>query len=196
MKGVAEMKNILRPALAILGILTVVTGVIYPLAVTGVAAAIFPRRAGGSLVEMNGRPVGSELIGQPFSGERYFWGRPSATTPVPYNAEASSGSNMGPANPAFLASVSDRVSALLKANPAAVGPVPADLLTASGSGLDPEISPEAAAWQTSRVASARHMGKARVQELVNENTRGRFLGVLGEPRVNVLKLNLALDSER
>jgi potassium-transporting ATPase KdpC subunit len=190
------MKSILRPALAILGILTVVTGVIYPLAVTGVAVAIFPWRAGGSLVEMNGRPVGSELIGQSFSGNRYFWGRPSATTPVPYNAEASSGSNMGPANPAFLASVSDRISVLLKSNPAAVGPVPTDLLTASGSGLDPDISPEAAAWQTSRVASARNMEKGRVQELVNENTRGRFLGVLGEPRVNVLKLNLALDSAR
>jgi len=181
------------PALRMLVVLSVLTGVAYPLLVTGVAQLVFPREANGSLIESGGKTVGSTLIGQPFSDPKYFWSRPSATSPQPYNAMASSGSNLGPRNPALADAVKDRVKALHDADPGNGAPVPVDLVTASASGLDPEISLAAAEYQLPRVARARAIPDEKLRALVAANTSGRTLGVLGEPRVNVLSLNLALD---
>jgi K+-transporting ATPase ATPase C chain len=184
----------IRPALLSLLVLTVITGLAYPALVTGLAQGIFPRQANGSMLEAGGKLTGSELIGQPFSHPKYFWSRPSATSPMPYNAGSSSGSNLGPLNPALTDSVRQRVQDLQNADKANTAPVPVDLVTTSASGLDPHISPAAAEYQLRRVAMARNLDESTVRELVAENTEGRQLGVLGEPRVNVLKLNLALDN--
>jgi K+-transporting ATPase ATPase C chain len=184
----------LKPALLMLALLTVVTGAAYPLLVTGVAQAVFPRQANGSLIERDGKVVGSELIGQPFTDPKYFWPRPSATGPVPYNAGASSGSNLGPTNPALEEAVKARIAALKAADPGNHAPIPVDLVTASGSGLDPHISPAAAEYQVARVARLRNLTPDAVRALVAKHTEGRQLSVLGEPRVNVLQLNLVLDS--
>ncbi|MBX9626546.1 MAG: potassium-transporting ATPase subunit KdpC [Gemmataceae bacterium] len=183
----------LRRAVVVLALLTVLTGGLYPLVVTVIARAAFPRQAAGSIIERDGQAVGSDLIGQPFSKPEYFWGRASGTSPVPYNAAASSGTNLGPTNPDLTKAVAERVDALRKADPD-LGPVPVDLVTASGSGLDPHISPAAAAVQVRRVARARGLSEDRVRELVARHTEGRQLGILGEPRVNVLRLNLDLDA--
>jgi K+-transporting ATPase ATPase C chain len=183
----------LRTSLAVLAALTLLTGVAYPLAVTLLARALAPHRAGGSLVTRDGRPVGSERVGQPFSKPEYFWGRLSATGPVPYNAAASSGSNFGPRHPDLVKNAQDRLDALRKYDPA-IGVVPVDLVTASGSGLDPHVSPAAAEVQVRRVAAARKLTEDRVRALVEAHTAPRQLGLLGEPRVNVLTLNLALDA--
>jgi K+-transporting ATPase ATPase C chain len=185
-----------RPALTMLIFFTVATGAIYPLVVTGVAHALFPGEANGSLVERDGKPLGSALIGQPFSDAAYFWGRPSATSPFPYNAAASGGSNLGTLNPALTDAVGARIAALRAADPGNTARIPVDLVTASASGLDPHISPAAAEYQVTRVAKARGMGPDRVRTLVAGATEGRQLGFLGEPRVNVLMLNLALDGKR
>ena len=187
------MLSHLRPALVSLGLLTVITGVVYPLIVTGIAQAAFPRQANGSLVQQGGKEVGSSLIGQPFADPRYFWGRGSATGPFGDNPGSSSGSNLGPTNPALLDAVKARIKALQDADPDNHAPIPVDLVTASGSGLDPHISPAAAEYQVGRVARARGKDEAEVRGLVAAHTEGRQLGVLGEPRVNVLALNLALD---
>jgi K+-transporting ATPase ATPase C chain len=183
----------LRPALTLFGLLTLLTGVAYPMLVTLLAQVMFHHQANGSVLERSGQPVGSELIGQAFDRPDYFWGRPSATTP-PYNAAASSGSNLGPTNPAWLDAIRDRVQAIRKAHPdQADKPVPVDLVTASASGLDPHISPAAAEYQVNRVADARGWTVEQVRQLVATHSEGRTLGVLGEPRVHVLRLNLALD---
>jgi len=184
-----------KEAFLMLVALTLVTGVVYPLLVSGIARAVFPAQAEGSLIERDGKVVGSALIGQPFSDPKYFWSRPSATSPMPYNAGASSGSNQGPLNPALADAVKGRIEALRSADPDNKGPVPIDLVTASGSGLDPHISPAAADYQVARVARARGIEPAKVRALVAEHTAGRQLGFLGEPRVNVLELNLALDAQ-
>jgi K+-transporting ATPase ATPase C chain len=186
------MKEQLRPALVVFTAFTLLTGLIYPLAMTGVLQAVFPHQADGSLIERDGRVIGSELIGQPFSGEGWFRGRPSATGPA-YNAAASSGSNLGPLSADLHAAFAERVAELRAAHPEQSGPVPVDLVTASGSGLDPHISPAAARYQVARVARERGLDPAAVQRLVEEHTEGRTFGLLGEPRVNVLLLNLALD---
>jgi len=183
-----------RPALTVFVILSVITGIVYPLVVTGVAQVGMPHRANGSLIERDGKAVGSVLIGQPFADPKHFWSRPSATSPYPYNASSSSGSNQGPTNPALTDAVTARVKALRDADPGNTAPVPADLVTASGSGLDPHISPAAAEFQVARVAKARNLDPQKVRALVADATEGRQLGFLGEPRVNVLKLNLALDA--
>jgi K+-transporting ATPase ATPase C chain len=184
----------LRPALVVFGLFTLLTGVLYPLIVTGVGQAAFPRQASGSLIQSGERTVGSRLLGQPFSSPRYFWSRPSATSPQPYNGAASSGSNQGPINPALESAVRDRIAALRAADPDYNLPVPIDLVTASASGLDPHISPAAAGYQVARVARARNMSEDDIRRLVSEATDGRTLGIWGEPRVNVLELNLALDA--
>src|SRR5262244_4592077 len=189
------MRAQLRPALVILVALTLVTGVAYPLLVTGVAQAVFPYQAQGSLITKDGKLVGSALIGQPFDDPKYFWGRPSATSPFPYNAASSSGSNQGPTNPALYDAVKGRVEALRAADPGNTAPVPVDLVTASGSGLDPHISPAAALYQVGRVARARNLSASDVEALVRQHTEGRQLGLLGGPRVHVLALNLALDGK-
>jgi len=186
--------TLLRPALTLLILLTVLTGLAYPLAVTGLAQLVFPAQANGSLLLKDGKPVGSALIGQRFFAPKYFWGRPSATLPQGYNGTGSSGSNLGPTNPALAEAAKQRIAALRSVDPGNTAPVPVDLVTASGSGLDPEISPAAAQYQLARVARARGLPLAEVQALVARCTRGRQLGVLGEPRVNVLELNLALDA--
>jgi K+-transporting ATPase ATPase C chain len=188
------MKTLIRPALMTLLIFTLLTGVIYPLVVTGIAQLVFPRQANGSLITANGKTVGSDLIGQQFDAPQYFWGRLSATGPYPYNAAASSGSNLGPTNPALLDAVKSRIAALKAVDPTNTQPIPVDLVTASGSGLDPNISVAAALFQVSRVAKIRGMTIAEVTALVNQYTQGRQFGFLGEPRVNVLDLNLALDA--
>ncbi|RUL69683.1 potassium-transporting ATPase subunit KdpC [Dyella choica] len=187
------MGRLIRNAASMLLVMTLITGIAYPLVATGVAQVLFPHQANGSLIERNGKPIGSELIGQTFDDPRYFWGRPSATTPQPYNGTGSNGSNLGPANTALRDAVQQRIDSLRKADPGNAAPVPADLVTASGSGLDPEISPAAAQYQVARVARVRHLDIALVQQLVAKYTQGRQLGLLGEPRVNVLQLNLALD---
>ncbi|MFG6449048.1 potassium-transporting ATPase subunit KdpC [Roseateles sp. BYS180W] len=188
------MKAQLRPALVFLLLLSIVTGLIYPLAVTGVAQALFPVQAQGSLILREGQAVGSELIGQHFSSPRYFWGRPSATAPMANNAAGSGGSNQGPLNPALAEAVQARIAALRAADPGNREPVPADLVNASASGLDPHISHAAAQYQAPRVARERGLALAQVQELIEANTEARDLRVLGEPRVHVLRLNLALDA--
>jgi K+-transporting ATPase ATPase C chain len=185
----------LRAALVVLAVMTVITGVLYPLLITSVAQAAFPRQANGSLIEQSGKVVGSELVGQPFDDPKYFWGRVSATSPA-YNGQSSTGSNLGPTNPALADEVKASLDALRKADPAAAPAVPVDLVTSSGSGLDPDISPAAAEYQVRRVARARGLDEARVRSVVAEHTTARQLGVLGEPRVNVLELNLALDAMR
>jgi K+-transporting ATPase ATPase C chain len=189
------MKSTLRPALVLFGALTLVVGVLYPLAVTGIGQVAFADKASGSLVLRDGKPVGSTLIGQSFSSPRYFWGRPSATGPMPNNASGSSGSNQGPLNPALVDAVKGRIVALREADPANTAPVPVDLVTASASGLDPEISVAAARYQAGRVAAARQLAPERVEALMSAHTVGRTLGLFGEARVNVLALNLALDAE-
>ena len=184
----------IRPAVVLFLVLTLLTGFLYPLVVTGAAQLLFPGRAAGSLVTRDGHAVGSRLIGQSFSDPKYFWSRPSATTPQPYNGTASTGSNLGALNPALLAAVKPRIAALRDADPGNRAAVPIDLVTASGSGLDPEISLAAADYLAARVARARGLAPERVQALIAQHTEGRLLGVLGEPRVNVLELNLALDA--
>ena len=190
------MSKLLRQSVMLLLVLTVITGVLYPLAATGLSQLVFPHQANGSLIVRDGKPVGSSLIGQSFTDPKYFWGRPSATSPHPYNAASSSGSNQGPTNPALADAVKQRIAALRAADPGNTAPVPVDLVTASASGLDPQISPAAAQYQIARVARLRHLNPAQVQSLVQRYTQGRQLGMLGEPRVNVLKLNLALDAVR
>jgi K+-transporting ATPase ATPase C chain len=186
--------NQLKPAVMMLVWLSLITGLAYPLLVTGIAQVIFPDQANGSLVVRGGKAVGSSLIGQPFDDPKYFWGRLSGTAPHAYNAGASSGSNLGPLNPNLHAATKARIDALREADPGNTAPVPVDLATASSSGLDPHISPAAALYQVPRVARARGMDPAQVRRLVEQHIEGRQLGVLGEPRVNVLRLNLALDS--
>jgi potassium-transporting ATPase KdpC subunit len=196
------MLRLIRPAIVVLVALTLITGVVYPLAMTGIAQMLFPRQAQGSLIERNGVVVGSELVGQVFESDKYFHGRPSATTApdpndstktvaAPYNAANSGGSNLGPSNKALVDRVQGDIDKLKQENPSAA--VPADLVTTSASGLDPHISPEAALFQVPRIAKARNLPEDRIRQLVADHTEGRFLGLLGEPRVNVLLLNLALD---
>ena len=193
------MRSQLRPALVALVIFTILTGLVYPLVVTGIAQVIFPWQANGSLIVRNGQAIGSELIGQPFDDPKYFWGRLSATSPTGYTAfnsdklTGSSGSNYGPLNPALVEAAQARIKALQEADPDNKAPIPVDLVTASGSGLDPHMSPAAAAYQVGRVARARGLSEATVRQMVAQHTEGRTLGLLGEPRVNVLALNLALD---
>ncbi|POA99376.1 potassium-transporting ATPase subunit C [Chromobacterium sinusclupearum] len=187
------MVKIIRPLLVIFGGLSLLTGLAYPLVTTGIAQAVFPAQANGSLIEKDGKAVGSRLIGQNFSGEQYFWGRPSATSPMPYNAGNSGGSNLGPTNKAQLDAVKGNVDNIRKAHPTQTGPVPVDLVTASGSGLDPEISVASAYYQVDRVAAARKLPATAVRKLVDDHIIGETFGLLGEPRVNVLELNLALD---
>ena len=182
-----------RPALVALAALTLITGLLYPLLITGLAQVLFPQQANGSLILIDGKPVGSSMIGQPFDAPKYFWGRPSATAPFPYNAAASSGSNLGPTNDALMKAVQARIDALKAADPDNPLPLPVDLVTASGSGLDPHISTASAAYQTRRVARVRGMEEGMIRQLVSQHTEGRQFGILGEPRVNVLTLNLALD---
>ena len=185
----------LKPAIILFVLLSVLTGVIYPLVVTGLAQLVFPTQANGSLMKDSaGKPTGSSLIGQPFSNPGYFWGRPSATAPFPYNAGASSGSNLGPTNPALIDAVKARIEALKAADPDNKAPIPVDLITASGSGLDPHISPAAADYQINRVAKTRNMKPEILRSLIDANTESRQWGFLGEPRINVLTLNLALDA--
>ena len=186
--------NELRPALVVFGLLSLLTGIAYPLVVTGIGQAAFHEQVNGSILQSGARAVGSRLLGQPFSDPKYFWSRPSATGPQPYNGAVSSGSNQGPINPALEAAVRDRIAALRAADPSNTAPVPVDLVTASGSGLDPHISPAAAEYQVPRVARTRRMTEADVRKLVAAATDGRTFGILGEPRVNVLRLNLALDA--
>ena len=196
------MLRLIRPTIVVLVALTLITGLVYPLAMTGIAQVLFPRQAQGSLIERNGVVVGSELVGQVFESDKYFHGRPSATTapdpndstktvPAPYNAANSGGSNLGPSNKALVDRVQGDIDKLKQENPSAA--VPADLVTTSASGLDPHISPEAALFQVPRIAKARNLPEDRIRQLVADYTEGRFLGLLGEPRVNVLLLNLALD---
>jgi K+-transporting ATPase ATPase C chain len=189
------MRAQLRPALVILVLMTLITGVGYPLVVTGIAQTLFRVQANGSLIVKDGKPVGSTLIGQPFDDPKYFWSRPSATSPFADNAASSSGSNLSPTNADLVKAVQGRVDALRAADPGNDASVPVDLVTASGSGLDPHISPAAALYQVRRVAKARKLDPEAVRQLVERHTEGRFLGFLGEPRVNVLTLNLALDGK-
>ena len=190
------MKTTFRPALSLFVFLTLLTGLAYPLLVTGMAQWFFPEQAAGSLIKHDGQWIGSHLIGQSFNDPKYFWGRPSATAPMPYNAAGSGGSNLGPLNPALVETVKARVAALRAADPANRAPVPADLVTASGSGLDPHISPAAAAYQIDRVSRRRGLAPEQLRALVDQYTEGRQWGIFGEARVNVLELNLALDQYR
>jgi potassium-transporting ATPase KdpC subunit len=198
------MLRLIRPAIVVLVALTVITGLVYPLAMTGIAQLLFPHQAQGSLIERNGMVVGSELVGQVFESDKYFHGRPSATSapdpndstktvPAPYNAANSGGSNLGPSNKALIDRVQGDIDKLKQENPSM--PIPADLVTTSASGLDPHISPEAALFQVPRIAKTRNLPEDRIRQLVADHTEGRFFGLLGEPRVNVLLLNLALDQQ-
>ena len=187
------MTSHFRPAVVIFGALTILCGVLYPLAVSGVAATVFPSQAAGSLVEVDGKTVGSSLIGQSFTSPRYFWGRPSGTGPMPNNGAGSSGTNLGPTNAALIDAVKGRIEALKAADPGNTQPIPVDLVTASASGLDPDISPAAARYQAARVAAARQFNTNQVLALIEQHTRPQYFGFFGEPRVNVLALNLALD---
>ncbi|HTP73858.1 MAG TPA: potassium-transporting ATPase subunit KdpC [Burkholderiaceae bacterium] len=188
------MKTLVRPAVTLFVLLSVITGLLYPLLVTGLAKAVFPRQAAGSLVrDAQGQVIGSSLIGQNFSDPKYFWGRPSATSPMPYNAANSGGSNQGPLNPALIDAVKGRIEALKAADPNNAAPIPVDLVTASASGLDPHISVAAALYQSGRVARVRGLSEDAMRKLIADHTEGKLLGVIGEPRVNVLELNLALD---
>ena len=187
------MKTLIRPAVTLFVLLSVITGLIYPLLVTGIGQALFPEQAAGSLIERDGKLIGSQLIGQNFTDPKYFWSRPSATAPQPYNAAASGGSNLGPLNPALKEAVKARAQALRAANPGNTQPIPVDLVTASASGLDPHISPAAADYQIARVARTRGLAPEIVRKLVAAWTEDRQGGIFGEPRVNVLELNLALD---
>jgi K+-transporting ATPase ATPase C chain len=189
------MSSIIRPALVMFGALSLLCGVLYPAAVTGIGRVAFTHQVDGSLLETGGRTVGSMLIGQPFSSPRYFWGRPSATSPMANNAAGSSGSNQGPTNPALLDAVKARVAALKQADPGNRAPIPVDLVTASASGVDPEISIAAAEYQAARVAAARNLPEGKVRALIAAQREAPALGILGEPRVNVLALNLALDGK-
>ncbi len=189
------MKTLLRPAITLFILLSLVTGIVYPFVVTGIARVVFAEQATGSLILKDGKAVGSALIGQNFTDPKYFWGRPSATGPYPYNATASSGSNQGPLNPALVDAVKARIDALRAADPGNAKPVPADLVTASASGLDPHISPDAAEYQAARVAKARGLPQSKVTALIDQHTEGRQWGLFGEPCINVLKLNRALDNE-
>ena len=189
------MKTTLRASLVLFLALTLLTGVAYPLLVTGLGQALFPAQAAGSLLIRDGRPIGSALIGQHFAEPRYVWSRPSATAPMPNNAQASGGSNLGPSNPALLQAVEARVAALRAADPGNTSPIPVDLVTASASGLDPEISLAGARYQAARVARARGLSEADVLALIDRHAQGRWFGFLGEPRVNVLALNLTLDAQ-
>jgi K+-transporting ATPase ATPase C chain len=188
-----DMRSQFRPAIVSIAIFTLLMGIIYPLLITGIAQVIFPHQANGSLVVQNGQAVGSDLIGQSFDDPHYFWGRLSATSPYPYNAASSTGSNLGPTNPALTDEVKARIAALKVADPTNNSPIPVDLVTSSGSGLDPNISVAAALYQVPRVAKARGLSEQVVRNLVDRFTQGRQFGLLGEPRVNVLELNLALD---
>ena len=188
------MKTLLRPAVSLFVLLTAVTGIVYPLVVTGIAKVAFPEASGGSLIVKDGKPVGSRLIGQNFTDPKYFWGRPSATSPQPYNASASGGSNQGPLNPALSDAVKNRIDALKAADPENTRPIPADLVTASASGLDPHISPSAAEYQIERVARTRQLDPAVIKNLIAQYTEDRQWSIFGDPRINVLELNLALDA--
>jgi K+-transporting ATPase ATPase C chain len=188
------MNTLIRPAITLFLVMTLLTGVIYPVAVTGLAQLLFRDQASGSLVMVEGHPVGSRLIGQSFTDPKYFWSRPSATAPQPYNAIASSGSNQGPLNPALTEAIQARIDSLKAADPTNTLPIPVDLVTASGSGLDPEISIAAARYQAGRIAHARGLTPQQVEMLIAKHAQGRLFGLVGEPRVNVLELNLALDA--
>ena len=188
------IKHQIRPALTMLAIMTVLTGLLYPFVITGIAQLLFPQQANGSLILRNGQIIGSELIGQYFNDAKYFWGRPSATSPFPYNAAASGGSNLAPTNPVLIDRVKATIAEFRGLQPPNEAPVPVDLVTASGSGLDPHISPAAARYQLKRVALARGLNDTTVEMLIEQHTEDRQLKLLGEPRVNVLRLNLALDS--
>jgi K+-transporting ATPase ATPase C chain len=190
------MITMLRNALMSLLLFTILTGIIYPLVVTGIAQAMFPRQANGNIIMKNGKPVGSKLIGQQFDDQKYFWGRLSATTPYPYNGGSSSGSNLGPNNPDLMKAVQARIDALRTADPGNDMKIPVDLVTASGSGLDPHISPAAAEYQLHRVAKTRGLDDGKIRDIIANNTKGRWLGVIGEPVINVLELNLELDEHR
>jgi len=190
------IRSQLRPTLVTFALLSVLLGLIYPLAVTGIAQVAFPHQANGSVMTAGGQPAGSALIGQPFDDPKYFWGRLSATGPFPYNSASSSGSNYGPLNPALVAAAQARIDALKAADPGNPAPIPVDLVTASGSGLDPDISPAAALYQVHRVAKARGLDEKAVRQLAEQHIQERQFGFLGEPRVNVLKLNLALDQTK
>ena len=187
------MRSVIRPAIVLLLAMTVVTGIVYPLVVTGISQIVFPHQAAGSLIVKDGKAVGSELIGQNFADPKYFWSRPSASTPQPYNGLASTGSNRGPLNPALTDGIKKNIDALRAADPGNKAPVPVDLVTASASGLDPEISVAAANYQAARVARVRGLPAAAVHQLISTHAQARWLGILGEPRINVLQLNLALD---
>ena len=187
----------IKNSILFVAVFTVLCGLLYPGAMTLLGQLVFPRQAAGSMIEVGGKTVGSDLIGQPFDDPKYFWSRPSATSPFAYNASNSSGSNLGPTNPAFISGIKVNVDTARKANPdMANAPVPMDLVTASASGLDPHISPAAAEYQATRVAKARKMDIAKVEGLIDQNTQGRWLGFIGDPGVNVLKLNLALDESK
>jgi K+-transporting ATPase ATPase C chain len=190
------MNTLIRPALTLFVLLTVLTGAVYPVLLTLIAQGVMPHQANGSIIVSEGKRVGSELIGQPFDAPKYFWGRPSATDKVAYNAESSQASNLGPTNPDFLDAVAKRIQEMRAAHPDQTGPVPSDLVTSSGSGLDPHISPASAEYQAARVAKARGLTVEEVRHLISTHTQPRTLGLLGEPRVNVLELNLALDGKK
>jgi K+-transporting ATPase ATPase C chain len=189
------MKDIFRPLVVLFVLLSALTGLLYPLVVTGAAQAVFPAQAEGSLVMRDGKPAGSTLIGQNFSDPKHFWGRPSATSPMPYNAGSSGGANQGPLNPALVDAVKGRIEALRAADSGNTQPVPVDLVTASASGLDPHISPAAARYQAARVARLRNLPVAQIEQLIDAHTESRLWGLFGEARVNVLALNLALDAQ-